>query len=48
MGSQQALNAEEAIRLMEDDAPTPLTTIAIDPVSLAVFDDLLTAKGTAA
>ena len=27
LGSQQALNAEEAIRLTEDNAPAPLTTI---------------------
>jgi hypothetical protein len=44
LGSQQALNAQEA----EDNAPTPITTITIDPVSLAVFDDLLTEKDTAA
>jgi hypothetical protein len=48
LGSQQALNAEEAIRLTEDNAPAPLTTIAVDPVSLAVFDDLLTREERAA
>jgi hypothetical protein len=48
LGSQQALNAEETARLTEDNAPAPLTTIAIDPVSLTVFDDLLTMADTAA
>ena len=48
LGSQQALNVEEAVRLTEDNAPAPLTTIAVDPVSLAVFDDLLTREDTAA
>jgi hypothetical protein len=48
LGSQQALNAEEAARLTEDDAPLPVTTITIDPVSLKVFDDLLTMEETAA
>lgn len=48
LGSQQALNAEEAARLTEDDAPLPVTTITIDPVSLKVFDDLLTREETAA
>jgi hypothetical protein len=48
LGSQQALNAEEATRLTEDNAPAPLTNIAVDPVSLALFDDLLTREDTAA
>jgi hypothetical protein len=48
LGSQQTLNAEETARLTEDNAPAPLTTIAIDPVSLTVFDDLLTMADTAA
>ncbi|MBC7925420.1 MAG: hypothetical protein H7039_07160 [Bryobacteraceae bacterium] len=48
LGSQQALNAEETARLTEDDAPVSLTTVAIDPVSLTVFDDLLTMEDTAA
>jgi hypothetical protein len=48
LGSQQTLNAKETARLTEDNAPTPLTTIAIDPVSLTVFDDLLTMADTAA
>jgi hypothetical protein len=48
LGSQQTLNAEETARLTEDNAPVPLTTIAIDPVSLTVFDDLLTMADTAA
>jgi hypothetical protein len=48
LGSQQTLNAEETARLTEDNAPAPLTTIVIDPVSLSIFDDLLTAEETAA
>lgn len=48
LGSQQALNAEETARLTEENAPAPVTTIAIDAVSLAVFDDLLTKEDTAA
>jgi hypothetical protein len=48
LGSQQTLNAEETTRLTEDNAPASLTTIAIDPVSLAIFDDLLTPADTAA
>jgi hypothetical protein len=48
LGSQQVLNAEEAARLTEDNAPAPLASIAVDPISLAVFDDLLTREDTAA
>jgi hypothetical protein len=48
LGSQQTLNAEETARLTEDNAPAPLTTITIDPVSLTIFDDLLTMADTAA
>ena len=48
LGSQHTLNAAETARFTEDNAPAPLTTIAIDPVSLAVFDDLLTTEDTAA
>ncbi len=48
LGSQQTLNAEETARLTEDNAPAPLTTIVIDPVSLSIFDDLLTTEETAA
>jgi hypothetical protein len=48
LGSQQTLNAEQTARLTEENAPAPLTTIAIDPVSLTVFDDLLTMADTAA
>jgi hypothetical protein len=47
LGSQQALNAEETARLTEEQAPAPLTAIAIDPVSLTVFDDLLRREDTA-
>ena len=48
LGSQQPLNSEETARLTEDNAPAPLITIVIDPVSLTVFDDLLTMEDTAA
>jgi hypothetical protein len=48
LGSQQTLNAKETARLTEDNAPAPLASIAVDPISLAVFDDLLTREDTAA
>ena len=48
LGSQQALNAKEAIRLMEDTTPNRLNDIVVDTVSLAVFDELLTREETAA
>jgi hypothetical protein len=48
LGSQQALSAEQTARMTEDRAPALLTTIAVDPVSLAVFDELLTGKETVA
>jgi hypothetical protein len=48
LGSKQALNAKEATRLMEDTAPSRLNDIAVDTVSLAVFDELLTREDTAA
>jgi hypothetical protein len=48
LGSQQALTAEEAARLTEENAPAPLSSITIDPVSLSVFDELLTQEEPAA
>jgi hypothetical protein len=48
VGSQQVLNAKETARLTEDNAPAPLSTITIDPVSLSVFDELLTSQEPAA
>jgi hypothetical protein len=48
LGSQQALNAEQTARLTEENAPAPLTSVAVDPVSLSVFDELLTREETAA
>jgi len=48
LGSQQALNAKETARLTEENAPAPLSTITIDPVSLSIFDELLTREGPAA
>ena len=46
LGSQQVLSAEEAAKLTEDHAPPVLTSIAVEPVSLLVFDDLLTREET--
>ena len=48
LGSQQALNAKETARLTEENAPAPLSTITIDPVSLSIFDELLTREEPAA
>ena len=48
LGSQQALTAATTAQLTEDNASIPVTTITIDPVSLTVFDDLLTREDTAA
>jgi hypothetical protein len=48
VGSQQALNATETARLTEENAPAPLSTITIDPVSLSIFDELLTRQEPAA
>ena len=48
LGSQQALSAEQTARMTEEQAPALLTTIAVDPVSLAVFDELRTGEETAA
>jgi hypothetical protein len=48
LGSQQALNAVEAARLTEENAHAPLSTIAIDPISLSIFDELLTREEPAA
>ena len=48
LGSHQVLSAEQTARLTEDNAPAPVTIIAVDPVSLTVFDDLLTIEDTAA
>ena len=47
-GSQQALDATTTAQLTEDNVSAPLTSITIDPVSLPVFDDLLTREDTAA
>jgi hypothetical protein len=42
------LNAETAAHLTEQDAPSPLMTVEVTPVSLAVFDELLCGEGAAA
>ena len=48
LGSRNVLSAETIAQVTEEDAPPLLTAIAVDPVSLAVFDDLLTSGETAA
>jgi hypothetical protein len=48
LGSKRLLSANETARMTDENAPTLLTTIVIEPVSLAVFDDLLTKEETAA
>src|SRR3954463_4919171 len=44
LGSQQILNADGTARLTEENAPALLNTVEVDPVSLEVFDELLTGK----
>jgi hypothetical protein len=39
------LNAEAVSHLTEPGAPPPLMTVEVDPVSLAVFDELLCGEG---
>jgi hypothetical protein len=48
VGSRQTLSAEETAQLTEDHTPPVLTRIAVEPVSLLVFDDLLTREETTA
>ena len=48
LGSRNVLSAETIAQVTEENAPPLLTAIAVDPVSLAVFDDLLTSGETAA
>jgi hypothetical protein len=48
LGSRQILSAEQAARLIEENAPAPLSAITIDPVCLAIFDELLTREEPAA
>jgi hypothetical protein len=48
LGSRHILSAEEAARLIEENNPAPLSAITIDPVSLSIFDELLTSGDPAA
>jgi hypothetical protein len=48
LGGKGMLTATETARLTEDNAPGLLAAIVIEPVSLSVFDDLLTKEETAA
>jgi hypothetical protein len=46
LGSQQTLSADETEKLTEDHTPPVLARIAVEPISLLVFDDLLTREET--
>lgn len=48
LGRRDPLNADAVAHLTELGAPPPLTTVEVAPVSLAVFDELLSAEGAAA
>ena len=48
LGRRDPLNAEAVSHLTEPGAPPPLMTVEVDPVSLAVFDELLCGEGAAA
>jgi len=48
LGRRDPLNADTVAHLTEQDAPSPLTTVEVAPVSLAVFDELLCGEGAAA
>jgi transposase len=48
LGRCAPLNAEAVGHLTEQGAPSPLTTVEVAPVSLAVFDELLCGEGAAA
>jgi hypothetical protein len=48
LGSQQVLNAERTSCLTEENAPALLNTVEVDPVSLDIFDELLTRGDTGA
>src|SRR3954447_369097 len=48
LGRRDPLNAESIARLTEQGAPTLLTSVEVEPVSLAVFDELLCGDGAAA
>ena len=48
LGRRDPLNAETVAKLTEQDAPPLLTTVEVEPVSLAMFDELLGSEGAAA
>lgn len=48
LGRRDPLNAETVAKLTEQGAPPLLATVEVDPVSLAVFDELLCSEGAAA
>jgi hypothetical protein len=48
LGRRDPLNAATIKELTEQDAPPLLTTVEVEPVSLAVFDELLCGEGAAA
>ncbi len=48
LGRRDPLNADTVAHLTEQGAPSPLTTVEVAPVSLAVFDELLCGEGAAA
>jgi hypothetical protein len=48
LGRRDPLNADAVARLTEQGAPSPLAAVEVAPVSLAVFDELLSAEGAAA
>jgi hypothetical protein len=48
LGRRDPLNAETVAKLTEQGAPPLLTTVEVEPVSLAVFDELLGTEGAAA
>jgi hypothetical protein len=48
LGRRDPLNAETVANLTEQDAPSPLMTVEVSPVSLAIFDELLCGEGAAA
>jgi hypothetical protein len=48
LGRRDPLSADAVAHLTEQGAPSPLTTVEVAPVSLAVFDELLCGEGAAA
>lgn len=48
LGRRDPLHADVVARLTEPGAPSPLTTVEVAPVSLAIFDELLCDEGAAA